>query len=101
MEPFGKSELAGQRYVHKLQAGPLDGISAGGAKLEGRRRGEGGRVEPCSGRARSGRKHRLASDVRTNGVFTKQCSGVGGIAEDRDGERKSALGLIDRSELPI
>src|ERR1043165_6066147 len=98
---LGDGELALQREVERLEAGAVDGVAAHVAEGEGGGRGEGRGVEPLRGGVRAGAEDGLARVVGADGVLAEKCSGVGRVAEDRDGEGVAALRLEERGEMPV
>ena len=58
-------------------------------------------IEPFPGRSRARTEHRLAGVVGADRILAQHRSGVRRVPEDRDGERESALRLVDRGDLPV
>src|SRR5262245_40711008 len=98
---LGQAELAGQRQVQRLHPGAVDGIPPRVPEPERCRGGKRRGVEPTIRSARALAKDRLAGVVGADGILAEQRSCVGSVAENRDGERESALDLINGREPPI
>src|ERR1035437_4237115 len=95
------AELAHDAEVHGLHSGTIHrvaphiavGVSRGSRKRVG--------IEPCGRVASAGAKDLLSGEVGADGVLSDDRSGIGGIAEDRDGEREAALHLIFHGAAPV
>ncbi len=98
---LGEVESTSEREVESLHARAVDGVAAHVAEGEGSGRREGCWIEPFRCIVRAGGKNWLAGEVGANGIFAEDGAGVGGVAENGNGERESALDLVDGGEIPI
>src|SRR6201987_3671713 len=96
-------DLQGTREsdVHRLQAGPVDGIATDIPKGISGGSSEGRGVEPLLSVVRAGAEDGRAGGVSANGIFAKDSAGISGVTEDGNSERHSGLDPIDGGEIPI
>src|SRR5260370_5944283 len=97
---LGEVESTSEREVESLHARAVDGVAAHVAEGEGSGRREGCWIEPFRCIVRAGGKNWLAGEVPANGIFAEDVASVPRFAQNGNGERESALDLVDRGESP-
>src|SRR5205823_4607239 len=101
LRSFSEHEVARKREIERLHARTVNGIAPDVAKSKCRRSGKGSSIHPLACRASPGAKYRLAGVVSTIGIFAQGSAGVCRISENRNGERKPCLHLINGGKLPV
>ena len=98
---FRPRKLACDCKVQRLHARTVNRVAANVSKCEGRGRCECRSVKPRISSMRTRSENRLAGHICADRIFSQHHAGVCGIAKNGNGQRESALYLVNRREVPI